>query len=345
MKLVAPRYYESFRCKGGKCKSNCCIGWEIDIDSRTLEKYSRARGALGEKIRKSISRSGEVSHFCLKEDERCPHLNSDNLCDIIIGLGEEYLSDICREHPRYYLTLGDTVYGGVGLSCEAAAELILGEKTPHGYREYSIEGFEPEECDAELCDVVLSYRKRIADGAARARSPLELLATSAELALMLQGEIDGEKIEVDPLTCHETGEIYKELSKIFGELEYMKDGLYTRLCTSFESMGASDGCSSAEGAVLSEELRLQLSNIFIYFIDRYLPYAVCDGDAVGAVFLAALSYAAICSVIVKEGRDPEGLLRLAVDYSAEIEYSEENVERIKSSATAELLSLLPTLFK
>ena len=39
MKEVFPNYYKKFKCIADKCKHNCCIGWEIDIDNDTLEFY------------------------------------------------------------------------------------------------------------------------------------------------------------------------------------------------------------------------------------------------------------------------------------------------------------------
>ena len=112
MKLIVPEYFKAFRCKGGSCSDNCCIGWEIDIDEKTEEKYSALKTPLGERIKKNTVKENGVCHFVLS-GERCPFLNSQNLCDIIIEKGENYLCDICREHPRYYLTLGERVFSSV----------------------------------------------------------------------------------------------------------------------------------------------------------------------------------------------------------------------------------------
>ena len=124
MKLFAPEYYKDFKCIADKCRHSCCIGWEIDVDVDTSEKYKSLKGGYGEEIAKSIE-NGETPHFRLTENERCPHLDERGLCKIITELGEGYLCHICREHPRFY---NDTPYGkdvGVGMSCEEAARLIL----------------------------------------------------------------------------------------------------------------------------------------------------------------------------------------------------------------------------
>ena len=40
MKEVFPNYYKKFKCIKDKCKHNCCIGWEIDIDEDTMDLYN-----------------------------------------------------------------------------------------------------------------------------------------------------------------------------------------------------------------------------------------------------------------------------------------------------------------
>jgi len=129
MQRVFPDYYKYFKCINSACRHNCCIGWEIDIDQKTAGCYSKVPGDFGQRLKENIS-AEEPSHFILGKDERCPFLNTRSLCDIIINLGEEYLCDICAEHPRFHNELPGRVESGLGLCCEAAASLILGCKTP-----------------------------------------------------------------------------------------------------------------------------------------------------------------------------------------------------------------------
>ena len=32
IKMIYPEYVENFKCIGGECEDNCCIGWDIDVD-------------------------------------------------------------------------------------------------------------------------------------------------------------------------------------------------------------------------------------------------------------------------------------------------------------------------
>ncbi len=115
----APKFYKNFTCIADKCRHNCCIGWEIDIDAETLGKYQSNDG-----IMKNVSLC-DTPHFVLGKDDRCPFLDKDNLCEIIKRHGEGHLCQICRDHPRFRSFFDSRTEIGVGLTCEAAAKLIL----------------------------------------------------------------------------------------------------------------------------------------------------------------------------------------------------------------------------
>ena len=123
MKLYAPKYYQNFKCIADRCEHSCCIGWEIGVDGAALERYARLDAGYGDAVKRSISCDGDP-HFKLCADDRCPHLNEQGLCKIILNLGEEYLCDICREHPRFY-NYTDVAEVGLGMSCAEAARIIL----------------------------------------------------------------------------------------------------------------------------------------------------------------------------------------------------------------------------
>ena len=121
--MTVPNYYEKFRCIADKCRHSCCIGWEIDIDADTMELYSSLEGELADKIRENIT--GETPHFVLRENDRCPFLTANGLCEIISCYGEDALCDICYLHPRFqndYETFTET---GLGMCCEEASRIIL----------------------------------------------------------------------------------------------------------------------------------------------------------------------------------------------------------------------------
>lgn len=124
MKLCAPEYYRDFKCIADKCTHSCCIGWRIGIDEETLAKYGALPDESSRSLLDKISRDGEGAYVTLCDDGRCPHLTDCGLCRIISELGEEYTSQICREHPRFYNILPCRAEVGLGAVCEEAARII-----------------------------------------------------------------------------------------------------------------------------------------------------------------------------------------------------------------------------
>lgn len=139
MKLRVPDYYSEFSCIADKCKDSCCIGWEIDIDEDTHDYYRHIEGVFGEKLRKNmyITEDGDYS-FRLKEHGRCPFLNSRNLCDICIELGEEALSEVCTEYPRFAIEYEEVLQKCLSLSCEEVGRILFTRDEPAKYVEMEL---------------------------------------------------------------------------------------------------------------------------------------------------------------------------------------------------------------
>ena len=113
---LQPDFYERFRCRASACRHSCCRGWEIDIDENTLELYQSLSGEWREKMDAAVVCDESGAHFRLTEDERCPFLQQDGLCELICAFGEDALCDICALHPRFYEVVGSYELAGLGLS-------------------------------------------------------------------------------------------------------------------------------------------------------------------------------------------------------------------------------------
>lgn len=132
MRQTFPSFYPFFACTASACSDNCCIGWEIDIDSRTAGRYrslSQSDSPLARRLREDICWDFPP-HFRLTAGERCPFLNEQNLCDIYLHLGEDALCEICDQHPRFHEWFCDYKESGLGLCCEEAARLLLSDPEP-----------------------------------------------------------------------------------------------------------------------------------------------------------------------------------------------------------------------
>ncbi len=138
MIYIKPWFYDDFKCINSKCTDNCCIGWEIDVDDETLSKYNQVKGNFGKRIAENLIESDDGSTcFRLCENERCAFLNKDNLCDIITNCGEDYLCDICREHPRFYEWFPGVTECGLGLCCEEVCRILLESEEEFSLVEYN----------------------------------------------------------------------------------------------------------------------------------------------------------------------------------------------------------------
>lgn len=148
MLLKTPDYYKDFQCIAGACKDSCCIGWEIDIDEDTKTYYEQVEGSFGDRLRTHMVQADQedidpqtglcMTSFELSEGRRCPFLNAENLCDICIELGEEALSEVCTEYPRFtmeYFCDIEKPYTLIrekcmALSCEEVGRLVFTREEP-----------------------------------------------------------------------------------------------------------------------------------------------------------------------------------------------------------------------
>ena len=331
MILKMPLYCKEFKCIADKCKDNCCVGWEIDIDPSSAEYYDSVNGEFGDRLRSNIEK-GEVCSFKLK-GERCPFLNDSNLCDIIINLGEDKLCQICGDHPRYYEWYSDVKEGGIGLCCEEAARIIVG--TEENFDTYDIS------CDDEGCD---DYEERLYDVLFFARQEIinalenegfslnDRIASVLDYVLELQFRIDNYDYSKLPLTLQsyedESDADAKALLESFRCLEPIDASWQEYLQKLIDDMSGYDG-----NVTNDKEVERYLKNIAVYFIWRYFLKGVYDDEIISKTFLMALSVATIKLMFEREIQNGESLdvekcSQLAKNYSKEIEYSEENLEML-----------------
>ena len=314
-----PCYYDDFICKADKCTDNCCIGWEICIDEDTAEIYKSKDGEFGQRLKKCIDFSEDPS-FIL-DGERCPFLNENNLCDIIINMGEDSLCQICRDHPRYFEWYGNTKEGGIGLSCEEGARLILTDGCYADYFESEVDDAPDEDFDEESFSLLFSIRERIFD--ILCDCTLSVESRFCEILSLCQGVqalLDqGVPSEAD---CSFTFE--NEISKIVPILE-KTEAIDEKWAAEFEALKA----AIFEGIDLSygKEEEKYLERLFAYFVWRYFLKSCFDFRVTEKIRFALFSVTVIFALYKsKKSADLEILLRSAVIYSKQMEYSDENLD-------------------
>lgn len=284
--MIVPSYYNEFKCIAEKCSHSCCIGWEIDIDEETLALYESDTSPFGRKIAGNIS---EPAHFTLSDDERCPFLNKNGLCDIIIEKGEGHLCRICREHPRFYSEWPGLTEAGLGLCCEEAARIILSQKKPFT--------FIPDEAvitDAYAQDIY-NIRSRMLDAVFYADDP--------EKEVLKLVQIDD--FETDIKTW---AEFYIGLERL--------DEKWTEILQGITCRGSFPPVSYKN---------IEYRNLLAYFLYRHIPEAMDDDDIDSKAAFAVLSCRIIAAAHTLEYGDLYEISRI---YSSEIEYSLDNLYAI-----------------
>ena len=68
----------------------------------------------------------ESHGFILREGKRCPFLQKDGLCEMILNLGEKAICDVCTDTPRNFLEYGGVREISISPSCAEAGRLIFG---------------------------------------------------------------------------------------------------------------------------------------------------------------------------------------------------------------------------
>ena len=121
-------YLEEFKCLADKCPDTCCSGWAIEIDEKSLKKYSEVSNSYSEILTEKIDADECV--FRQKENGDCSFLCENKLCDMYIALGEKALCDTCRLYPRHIEEYGDGYEMNLSASCPEAARILLAQEEP-----------------------------------------------------------------------------------------------------------------------------------------------------------------------------------------------------------------------
>lgn len=299
MKTVVPDYYMEFACIKGACRHSCCIGWEIDIDSESRERYRKITGAIGKKLAENIVDGPVGAHFRLGEGERCPFLQADGLCEMIIEMGEGSLCRICADHPRFRNFFSDSIELGLGLCCEAAGRLILSRKKPVRFVVMEDDGAEEDvyEDEQELREI---------------RGGLIELAQDRRMSVerRLERILDEMDIALPEIT-------YARWAEFLAGLERLDQAWNGRL----------DALRREVDAAI-EGWEMEFEQLLVYLLWRHLPGALDDGDLEGRVAFCGLMWRIMRRMFAVSGEGLDGLVEIARLYSAEIEYSDENIGKI-----------------
>ncbi len=317
MKIRVPDYFPEFKCIADRCDDSCCIGWEIDIDDKTLDKYANLGGKIGAEIRKKT----QHGYFPLKKNGKCVFLDDNGLCRIISALGDGYLCDICREHPRYYGIGKCGLEGGLGLACPEAARIILSHKDrPEFTVTEASPAFISEDKFKDKCDDIreLIYSVIYSTPPQKLCNAILNLAIYADnVAFSLLSGTEMPLLNTTESEC-DLSLLLAEAYKTFNECE--------ALCSEWKQI-----LKRAEEEIDPNKLNKSITenetefrNLLFYFTHRYQRESVEDMTMGSKVLLALAS----SLIILATAEISHSIQRAAVLFSKNIEYSTDNIDLI-----------------
>ena len=118
--------YDKFKCIADKCNFTCCRGWDINVDTKTYNKWRENYNLnyLLDNVR-FIKSNGKNTYLIKKETKgECPFLSNKGLCNIVINHGDEYLSSTCKSFPRIENDFEDVKELTLSCSCPEVVNII-----------------------------------------------------------------------------------------------------------------------------------------------------------------------------------------------------------------------------
>lgn len=331
--MMKPWFYDEFQCVAAKCTDNCCIGWEIDIDERAMNRFRDVPGEFGERLRGAVH-GGEQPTFALSAGDRCALLREDGLCELILNCGEDSLCDICALHPRFFNDFGEVEEAGLGLCCEEVCRLLFSRSEPLKFllSEDDIAAISREEGETAQLRRVRELLTEILQD--RSLAVPERISKCAEYGWKVQEWLEGGDDVCLPELPTEWQDITSvdEIDRLFGVLSCMEsiNDEWTELFGRLDENRARlvqalpDYLSSTR-----EEWRYE--HIAVYCLYRNYTDCLSDGCVYARTMLSVSSALAVmlmdCLCWLEKGTitDWDRILDLKL-YSKQVEYSQENID-------------------
>lgn len=331
-----PSYYKKFACIADKCPDTCCAGWEIVVDTESLEHYKNLSESYGEKIRSLIAVDGDGDSIFSPRNNRCPFLLENGLCEMYINLGHDALCRTCRQFPRHITYFGARVETGISLSCPEAARLIMDSPDPIAFETEEIHGsILPTAIDPEMYFTLFEARKTAINIIQNRIFSIErricaFLLFSREISPLIRKKRFKEAREIckSDFLCSQKPDFSKSRAKRALQ-KYFDD---------FKSLEMLDpawasSLKEAENARFPEAdgFEWEYEHLMIYFVFRYFMTAVFDGDLLTKAKFAAVSFIVIRRLQAGCPGEKIARVRAMQKYSKEVEHSAQNMEFLRLS--------------
>ena len=114
-------FLDTFVCTGASCEDTCCIGWGMQVDDGTWERYTTTAPDIAQDVTEEhgirVMKRDSSTGTCVRFD--------NGLCGIQSQKGTDYLGDACHFFPRITRNLGQHTLMTAALSCPEITRIAL----------------------------------------------------------------------------------------------------------------------------------------------------------------------------------------------------------------------------
>ena len=324
IKRIYPDFYKNFKCLAGACPDTCCRDWDVVVDDESYEFYSGVEGEFGERLRSCMKIDSEGDRIFIFENNFCPFLSRNWLCEIQMRFGEEHVCDTCREFPRISQDYTEFIEYMLSIACPEACRLVLSKTNDFKcIGDFKVKNFD-NGYSVDFMNFLLKARALTADIFRTDKVKFsEQLGECIAFTEYVQELIDDEIFDINKLYCFKytaCGSEKKSRKFVFAmqkNLEVMDNNWH-------DFVQDSSGCVLSENEDTDEEYR----RLALYYIYRYYLNAIASYDIITTVKMIYCAYAVCSAVMAKNGAENSFERRVMVihKYSKEVEHSLENIE-------------------
>ncbi len=133
--ITKPGFYDKFTCIGSACDFTCCQEWKIAVDKKTASEWRNTavpkECQLDQKMLYQLTEIKDDSRvIALNEHNKCPFLNREGLCHLVIRYGDRILSETCQIFPREKHEYENVTELSMMSCCPAVIDLYAYEEAP-----------------------------------------------------------------------------------------------------------------------------------------------------------------------------------------------------------------------
>lgn len=365
MKIRVPYYFKDFKCVASECSDTCCAGWEITIDDKTFNKYKKVKGDFGKQLNSKITFYEDNEPGFILDNNNCPFLNKNLLCNIYSNLGEDHLCHTCKTFPRIIEEYGSLREICLSLSCPEAARLILKD-----HRKVSFETSENDEfvttynsispelylhiikCRKIAFDLLqnedIDFNKRLAlllKFSSDIQEKIDLCELS-QIATVRKNYLDSNFINnlIDSFDNYNNKQdikynIMHKYMNVFENLEEINEIWPKIIANAINVFYTKNNLEFYETShtKFKEYYKNKLyeyENLIVYFINRYFMRCLLDADLLSKIKLGIMSLLIIKDLNVVSWLDNnynfnlKDQIEISHMYSKEVEHSDNNIEKL-----------------